>query len=47
MRVTLMKMTGKEYNIILSELENYNPILLKKPRIIALNNWITFPPSAS
>jgi GTP-binding protein Obg/CgtA len=28
---------GKEYNIILSELENYNPILLKKPRIIALN----------
>jgi GTP-binding protein len=28
---------GRDYNIILTELENYNPILLKKPRIIALN----------
>jgi len=28
---------GRDYHIILTELENYNPILLKKPRIIALN----------
>ena len=28
---------GKEYQIILSELKNYNTSLLKKPRIIALN----------
>jgi len=28
---------GRDYTIILKELESYNPILLKKPRIIALN----------
>ena len=28
---------GRDYTIILTELENYNPTLLKKPRIIALN----------
>jgi GTP-binding protein len=28
---------GRDYTIILSELENYNPALMKKPRIIALN----------
>jgi len=28
---------GRDYTIILNELESYNPILLKKPRIIALN----------
>jgi len=28
---------GRDYTIILTELENYNPVLLKKPRIIALN----------
>ena len=36
---------GRDYNIILTELENYNPILLKKPRIIALNKLdLLYPP---
>ena len=28
---------GKDYEIIINEFENYNPLLLKKPHIIALN----------
>jgi GTP-binding protein len=36
---------GRDYNIILTEIENYNPIRLKKPRIIALNKLdLLYPP---
>jgi GTP-binding protein len=35
---------GRDYHIILSELENYNPVLLKKPRIITLNKVDLFSP---
>jgi GTP-binding protein len=31
------KNPGKDYQTILNEFENYNPHLLKKPQIIALN----------